>query len=131
MIKPAVIKPVIAPAIAVPQPSPSPKPKQASITAKPSPSPITAKPSPAPITPVKSGGDTFDDDNDSDDETVSNDTFTPAENHKVFYLQAYRLLNAKDIVTLPDSTNICNTNPKLYDKLKSTYDQIHGEKIGL
>ena len=64
--------------------------------------------------------------NDFDDETVSNDTSRPAENHKVLYSKAYKLLNAQKIVKLPDSTNICNDNPKIYIKFNLLYKQIHG-----
>ena len=45
-----------------------------------------------------------------------NDTFTPAENHKAFYLKAYKLLSAKDIFYLPDLTNSKINHPILYIK---------------
>ena len=45
-----------------------------------------------------------------------NYTFTPAENYKAFYLKAYNLLSAKDIVYLPDLTNSKKNHPILYIK---------------
>ena len=48
-------------------------------------------------TPVKSGGDINDDGYDSDTTTVNNDIFTPSEQTKPFYLQAYKILNSKEI----------------------------------
>ena len=68
MIKPAVIKPVIAPAIPVPVPVPRPAP---------APAPVPKLVPQPPATPVKKGGDIADDGYGSDDETVINDKFTP------------------------------------------------------
>ena len=54
-----------------------------------------------------------------------NHTFTPAENHKAFYLKAYKLLNTKDVVDLPDKTNSEKINQ--YYILNQLYEQIHGK----
>ena len=77
-----------------------------------------------PASPVKT---TNDDDYDSDNTTVNNDTITVADNLKPIYQKAQATLNKDKYKDLPNKTNLYNTNPKLYKKLNDALAAITGK----
>jgi len=83
--------------------------------------------SPAKATPAPSGKPTGDEDYDSDTTTVNNDTITVADNLKPYYQKAQNILTDKKYKDLPNSTNIANTNPKLYNDLNDLITKITGK----
>ena len=64
---------------------------------------------------------------DSDTTTVNNDTFTPSEIHKKFYVKAYDILTSKDVKHLPDSTKTNENNKNIFEDLNKLYENINGK----
>ena len=66
-----------------------------------------------------------DDDGYESDETVLNDTFTPATAQIPFYAKAYKILTQKAIKGLPDKTKVANVPGTTIAELNQLYFQIH------